>query len=157
MYRKFILLALSVLMVAGFFLLPQNSEWLGDRILPYWSDLQKQKNHLGLEERKVDRYGNSYTYSKFIDNFFEKKDLKKNALVLVPPTSYFAAHGLKYHVPEPAVFYYFTGLKTLWVNSPEATKANWYVRAAQGKIIIDSASSHLSDSIKAWLKYPVSL
>ena len=157
MYRKFILLALSILMVVGFFLLPQNSEWISDRILPYWSDLRKQKKHLEIEERKIDRYGSSYTYSKMIDDFFEKKGVDENVLVLVPPTSYFTARGIKYHVPEPAVFYYFTGLKTVWVNSPEAIKANWYVRVAQGEIIIDSASSHLSDSIKAWLKYPVSL
>jgi hypothetical protein len=157
MYRKFILFFLCLGMVAGFFALPRNKEWLEERIIPYWYDFQKQKNIIGLEERKIDRYGTSYTYSKMIVALLEKKHAGNNVLVLIPPSSYFTAQGLKYHVPEPAVFYYFTGLKTIWINSSNAKKANWYVHVKDGKIKLDSSTAELADTIKAWSKFPVAL
>ena len=67
--------------------------------------------------------------------------------------------GIAYHVPEPAIFYYYTGLKTTWANSKQASKANWYVRAVNGKLVMDSVKNNqdLSDSIKAFIQLGYSL
>ena len=149
----------SILLLTAFFLLPRNQKWLEDRIFPYWYDFQNQKNNLDIEHRKIKRYGSAYTYSKFIADFFDKKGIKKNVLVLIPPTAYFKKNGIDYDVPEPSVFYYYTGLKTVWINSKEAINADWFVSADSGQIIIDSSydRNSLLDTIKAFKKFPVSL
>ncbi|WP_315821984.1 hypothetical protein [Paraflavitalea speifideaquila] len=80
-------------------------------------------------------------------------------LVLMPPSNYFHKMGIKYHVPEPAVFYYYTGLKTIWANSKEAVQANWFVRVYQGEIIVDSVTDKkkLQDTIGVFQKMGVTL
>lgn len=155
---RFILFIISLLLIAGFFLLPPNREWLGT-VFSYARDFQQQRNHLDRETRMRKRFGNDYTFSQIIADTFARKGNKDAVLVLMPPTTYFTKMGIKYHVPEPAVFYYYTGLKTVWANSKEAVRAGWYVRVAQGKIIIDSVTDikSLQDTIIAFRKLGVSL
>jgi hypothetical protein len=159
MAKKIVLLSISILAVSFFFVLPENREWLTKRVFTYWKDFQNQKAHLGLEVRKVKRYGNDYSYSKQIADSLKLKARSKDALVLVPPTAYFKAKGIDYHVPEPAVFYYYTGVKTVWINSEQAAAANWFVHADASGVHVDSISNfhNLSDTIKAFKKFPVSL
>jgi len=80
-------------------------------------------------------------------------------LVLVPPSTYFKKNGVDFDVPEPAVFYYYTGLKTAWVNSPIAINAGWMVIADKGryKIIPVTNKNVLADSINSFKKYPLDL
>src|SRR5215213_188004 len=127
MKRKIILFFISILLVSGFFLLPVNQKWMERRVLIYWKDFQKQKTKLDIEQRKAGRYGTYYIYSRHIADFLEKRGGAEKVLVLIPPTAYFKANGVDYRVPEPAVFYYFTGIKTIWADSRDAIKANWYV------------------------------
>jgi hypothetical protein len=158
MDKKIFLLSVSILATSLFFVLPQNREWMAQRVLAYWNDFRKQKN-LNPEHRKIERYGTEYTYSKRIAGFFRQKGIEKNVLVLFPPTAYFKSKGIDYHVPEPAVFYYFTGLKTIWVDSRDAIKANWVVRVDSTQMVIDSVlnTAMLADTIQAFKKFPVSL
>ncbi|HWJ90073.1 MAG TPA: hypothetical protein VNR87_03130 [Flavisolibacter sp.] len=78
--------------------------------------------------------------------------------MLLPPSAYFKNKGLNYHVPEPAVFYYYTGVKTVWVNSVDAAKADWVV-SFNGIIRIDSVQNKrmIQDTIASYKKYPVAL
>ena len=153
--QQIILLAAAIGLITGFFFLPMNRTWLNEKLVPYWSDFKKQKKKLEPEERKIARYGASYTYSKHIAAFFKKRANKNDALVLLPSTKYFENNGIKYNVPEPAVFYYYTGLKTTWANSKKAPEANWLVRVEKNKIIIDSITNAevLRDTIAAYQKY----
>lgn len=132
---------------------------MSDRVLPYWNDFQKQKSRLRLEDRKIQRYKTAYTFSKQIAQFFKRKGIQNKVLVLLPPSAYFKKNGLDYPVPEPAVFYYFTGLKTVSAQSSEAVKANWMIRADKGQLIMDSITSPavLKDSIRVFQKFPSSL
>lgn len=132
---------------------------MSERVLPYWNDFQKQKSRPGLEDRKVQRYKTAYTYSKSIARFFKRKGILNKVLVVLPPASYFKNRGLTYPVPEPAVFYYFTGLKTVSARSGDAVKANWMIRAENGQLIMDSVTSKdmLIDSIRVFQKFPPSL
>lgn len=150
------LLAISIITLAAFILLPQNSQWMGKRIVPYWYDFQYQKNHLGIEERKIARYKDSYPQSKKIAAYLSNKN---NVLVLLPSEAYFKKYGLVYKVPEPAVFYYFTGLKTTWANSSMAPKATWIVGMRNNQLVIDSVSSpgQVEDSIASYQKFPYPL
>lgn len=151
------LTAISITILAAFFILPNNNDWLNNRILTYVNELNTQPYHLDLEERRRQRYKASYTRSKEIAHFFEKKTIKNSVLVLLPSSAYFKENGIIYPVPEPVVFYYFTGLKTIRPNSKDALKANWYIRAEKGKFIFDHVTNqtNLADTIKAFNQYPV--
>jgi hypothetical protein len=127
--------------------------------MPYWDDFKEQKLNLDLEERKLARFQTDYLFAKNVTGFFEKRGVAGKVLVLMPPTEYFKANNLEIHVPEPAVFYYFTGLKTIWANSPEASKANWFISAKNGGLVFDSVANKqvLLDTIAAFNKYKISL
>jgi hypothetical protein len=142
-----------------FFGIEPNKLWLNQRIMPYWEDFKEQKLNLDLEERKLARYQTDYLFAKNVTGFFEKRGNADKVLLLVPPSDYFVANGLQIHVPEPAVFYYFTGLKTIWANSPEASKANWYITAKNGGIAFDSVTNKqaLQDTIAAFNKFKITL
>jgi hypothetical protein len=159
-FKAFLLLAISVIALFIFFGLEPNKLWFNERILGYWDDFKEQKLNLDIEERKLARYQTDYLFAKNVTGFFEKRGGADKALVLLPSSDYFNAHGLQIHVPEPAVFYYFTGLKTIWANSPEASKATWYITAKNGGgLAFDSVVNKqaLLDTIAAFNKYKISL
>jgi hypothetical protein len=156
--KKLILFSISLIFLTGYFLLPPNRDW-GKKIISYWADFRKQKDRSGREARMTERFENDYTFSSQIARYFQNRNDKQHILLLMPPTSYFNRMGIKYHVPEPAVFYYYTGLKTIWADSKEAINVKWYVRVNAGKIIVDSVTDKksLQDSIAAFKRMGVSL
>jgi hypothetical protein len=158
-FKGFILLVTSIIALLIFFGLEPNKLWFTQRVMSYWDDFKEQKLNLDLEERKLARYQTDYLFAKNVTGFFEKRGIADKTLVLLPTTDYFKANGLEIHVPEPAVFYYFTGLKTIWANSPEASKANWYISASNGGLRFDSVINKqaLLDTIAAFNKYKISL
>lgn len=158
-FKTFILLVASIISLLIFFGLEPNKVWLDQRIMPYWQDYQEQRLNLDLEERKLSRYQTDYIFAKNVTGFFEKRGTAGKSLVLLPSTDYFNAHGLQIHVPEPAVFYYYTGLRTVWANSPEASKATWYITARDGGLQFDSVTNQqaLRDTIASLNKYKISL
>ncbi|OQP56945.1 hypothetical protein A3860_10235 [Niastella vici] len=158
-FKSFILFVAAIISLLIFFGLEPNKLWLNQRIIPYWDDFKEQKLNLDLEERKLARYQTDYLFAKNVTGFFEKRGSAGKVLVLLPPTDYFKAHNLDIHVPEPAVFYYFTGLKTIWPNSAEASKANWFISVKNGGLVFDSVSNKqiLLDTIAAFNKFKTSL
>ena len=132
-----------------FFLLPKNREWFNDRVIVYFNDFRTQRYQLNLEQRKVKRWGSSYTVSMEIAGLVLKNGDLKKAIVLIPPTEYFKKRNVDYPVPEPAVFYYYTGLKSVYINSENILEANWLVTANQGHVIVIAIKDKkgLSDSI----------
>jgi hypothetical protein len=152
--KQFILVAVAVLLLAGFYFLPRNRKWT-QQIISYYSDFQTEKNHLDRETRMRRRFGSRYTLSKSIAGQLRKKGADSNALVLVPPPVYFTKRGVDYPMPEPSVFYYYTGIKTTWCHFKDAMKANWYVRVDQGKVVVDSVmdKKSLQDTIVTFLKW----
>jgi hypothetical protein len=158
-FKAFILLVAAGISLLIFFGIEPNKLWLNQRILPYWEDFKEQKLNLDLEERKLSRYQTDYLFAKNVTGFFEKRGNADKVLLLLPPSDYFSANGLQIHVPEPAVFYYFTGLKTIWANSPEASKANWFITDKNGGLAFDSVTNKqvLQDTIAAFKKFKISL
>lgn len=113
-------------------------EWGNERLIGYWKDFLKQKGRRTTEQRMAERFEENYVISKQIADSLKAKGNKQTAWLLLPPTGYFKKKGIKYEVPDPAIFYYFTDLKIIPASSPNATTANWYARIYNGKIIIDS-------------------
>jgi hypothetical protein len=158
-FKAFILLIAAVFALLIFFGLEPNKLWLNQRIMGYWDDFKEQKLNLDVEERKLARYQTDYLFAKNVTGFFEKRGSADKVLVLMPPSEYFTKNGLEIHIPEPAVFYYFTGLKTIWANSPEASKANWFISVKNGGLVFDTVTNKqvLLDTIAAYNKYKISL
>lgn len=158
-FKAFILLVAAVISMLIFFGIEPNKLWFTQRIIPYWEEYKEQKLNLDLEERKLARYQTDYLFAKNVTGFFEKRGNANKVLLLLPPSDYFVANGLQIHVPEPAVFYYMTGLKTIWANSPEASKANWVITAKNGGLGFDSVINKqvLQDTIAAFKKFKITL
>jgi hypothetical protein len=157
MKNSVVLTFASLMLLFWFLLLPGNRQWFNQRIIGYWNDFLVQKDSPGIEHRKAERWEESYTISKQITNLLPKNYNINTGLVLIPPSAYFAERKIDYHVPEPAVFYYYTGLRTTWINSSEAVKANWMVTANSGslKLVPVSNEKDLLDSINVFQQYPV--
>ncbi len=157
--KQAILTLVGLVLLVLFFLLPKNQSWFINRIVGYWKDFNFQRHNLDPEVRKIERWGNSYVFSKQIAEHLPKHGTDDSILVLIPPTAYFKERDVDYHVPEPAVFYYYTGVKTTWINSTQSATANWMVAADHGqlKIIPVKDKQMLNDSLAFFNKYPVRL
>lgn len=151
------LFILGTTLIFLFFLLPMNRRWY-NTLVSYWNGFPSQKDNLDTETRLRARFGNNYTYTKVIGDSIKSK-AGTDALVLIPPTSYFSKMGVNYHVPVSPVFYYYTGIKTVWANNPHAAEANWYVRVNNGRIVVEPATDKkaLQDTIAAFIKLGVQL
>lgn len=156
--KPLILTFISIALITVFFLLPRNNRW-ARTVYAYWTDYKWQRNNTDIESRMAKRFGNNYAFSKQIADMFEQRGTKEQVLVLMPPSNYFTKMGVQYHVPEPAVFYYYTGLKTIWANSNDAIKANWYVHAKDNLLVVDSVINEnaFRDTIAAYKKLGPSL
>ena len=155
--RKLILFIISSALLFLFFLLPMNRRWY-NTLVSYWTVFPGQKDNLDAETRLRLRFGNNYTYTKIIGDSIKRK-AGTDALVLMPPTTYFARMGMQYRVPVSPVFYYYTGIKTVWANNPHAAEAGWYVRVNNRQIVVERVTDKkaLQDSIAAFQKLGVHL
>src|ERR1700754_3949012 len=97
--KKLILLAAAMVFLTGFFLLPVNRTWV-KRLITYYRELPGDLRRMDEATRFKRRFGTEYTYSR---NIAARIKFRDQALILMPPTNYFTARGMKYHVPEPAV------------------------------------------------------
>ena len=80
--------------------------------------IREQLAYMEPAERLRGRLGNSYSISLAAAENIRKKKQEKTAIVLLPPKEYIKEQQADYPVPEPAVFYYYTGLRSKWTNSP---------------------------------------
>jgi hypothetical protein len=70
----------------------------------------------------------------------EKKNIV-NPVILFEPNSYYRDSLHIYpnvRAPEPAVFYYYTGLVGVWTNSPNVSNANFLVRVTKKGVALDA-------------------
>lgn len=155
--RQLGLFLLSIILLTLFFLLPANREWF-NTLQNYWTGFKAQRNMLGTEARLQARFGTHYVYTKYIGQKLKKQGME-NALVLLPPTTYFKKMGIGYTVPVSPVFYYYTGIKTVWANNPHAAEAHAYLRVSNNDIIIEKVTDRkaLQDTIAAFQKLGVYL
>ena len=134
-------------------------EWFRVKPLQYWSDFLKEKDDTAGEYTvRAQRYGISYTISMRVLDAIRTKKLT-NAVILFEPNSYYRDSLHIYpnvHAPEPAVFYYYTGLEGVWTNSPNVNKANFLLRISRNGAALDTIRSpqHLKEILARYKKYP---
>ena len=123
-YNKINLFLSAVLVIILYFILPKNNAWLYDKVIENGS-ITYQFQHMDAEERRIYRYGYSYSAYQVIS---ERLTGLSNAVILFPPQIFVERmHLADFQVPEPSVFYYFTGMRCVWANSPDADQANYTI------------------------------
>lgn len=121
--RKLLLLAAGILVITIYFKLDFYNSWMDERILAFNEEIYDHMDRMSYEERKKIRWGGIYTASTGIREHI--KSLKiKDPLILLPPPSYYQRFGQSISIPEPVVFYYYSGIKTTTVDAKDKYKAN---------------------------------
>lgn len=126
--KRIVLAVLASLLILFFFKTEFYGNWYQLRITDSRERYDNEAENMDVEFRKQYRYANQYAIAKeILRRVREAKDT--NAIILLPPNAYVQENSpeiIRYgRIPEPVVFYYFTGLKSVWTNSPEVNKANW--------------------------------
>ncbi|HTI07089.1 MAG TPA: hypothetical protein VL832_01000 [Puia sp.] len=112
--------------------------WFVEKPMQYWTDFLKEKDDTaGIEGRMTARFGLNYTICAKVKEYMTKKKIV-NPVILFEPNSYYRdSLHIQVRVPEPAVFYYYTGLKGVWTTSAEVNKANYLVRISKKGVNLD--------------------
>jgi len=126
--KRIVLAVAASLLILFFFKTEFYGNWYDQRITESRERYESEAENTDVEYRKQYRYANQYAVAKEIERQVrEAKDTA--AVVLLPPNAYVEQNSpqvIQYmRMPEPVVFYYYTGLKAVWTNSPEVNKANW--------------------------------
>lgn len=147
---------IAFLLLIGYFSLPANKVWLSNRIFVYLYDFTRQIKNMDLDYRKEIRFGAPYASAKIIEKSVRNKKIKNigTLYLLIPSTSYFSQNGITFNLPDPVSFYYFTGIKVIYPQNPDALKANHFIRIANKTLVIESFRSNYEklDSINAFKK-----
>ncbi len=146
-YKKLNLILWPVLVVVLYFTIPFYNNWLFTKVLN--NNFFYETSNMELEARNIQRFGYSYTVYKDIENMLGKKE---NVTLLLPSNDYVKTKKIPdFIIPEPAVFYYFTGIKSVWPNSPDAKSANWVflVAGPRNMAVKQIALVHNQDSLLA--------
>jgi hypothetical protein len=157
--KGFLLTIFSALLVILVLNVGYYKDWFQAKPLQYWTDFLKDKDDtLSLEGIMASRYGVPYTMSMRIKQVLEAKHAV-NPIILFEPNSYLrdSLHIYpKIHIPEPAVFYYYTGLEGVWTNSPDASKANFLVRFTSKGVSLDMIKTpeQRQQILNSYKKYP---
>ena len=158
--KAFILTLVSATLVLLVINLGYYGTWFREKPRQYWFDFLKEKDDTASEVSiKTTRYGISYTISMKVKEVIEKRRMP-NAVILFEPNSYYRDSLHIYNAvraPEPAVFYYYTGLEGVWTNSPDVNNANFIVRYSKAKgVTLDEIRSpqQLQQILASFKKYP---
>jgi hypothetical protein len=124
--RKIALLLLGIFVIAIYFSIKSYRVWLNERVLVFLQEVYDQTEKETYEERREYRLGVEYKLCKFIETSVKKTD-KKKVLLLMPSDEYIKKNGQGLTLPEPVVFYYYTGLKSTRPGNADELKANYFV------------------------------
>jgi len=154
--KRWAISGIAFLLLIGYFSLPANKVWLSTRIFVFINDFTGQIKNMDIEHRKELRFGAHYVNAKIIEKLITDKNIKNTEAfyLLAPSTSYFNNKGIKFDMPDPVSFYYFSGIKVVYAQNPDASKANYFIHIAQKTLTIESFRSNNQklDSINAFKK-----
>lgn len=160
MHLKVNLTLLSVLIIFAFFKMPFYNNWMNTNLLNPAFDIVTLSKQTDLEQRKVNRYGASYLLCKQMTDFTRQQKMK-DPLILLPPEAFIKEKRIRdVNIPEPMVFYYMTGQKAVWYDSPEVMKANLaLVVDPQGKLSLIKINNQqeLNNLLAVYRKYKLEL
>ncbi len=131
-----------------------NKIWF-EKVRYYWDDFVIQKEgDSSLEQIKEERLGTTYKIVKQVSKYFEDRHVK-NPVVLFEPNAYLQK-TMGFTMPEPVIIYYYTGMKSVWIDSKTVKSATHIVRIKNGNISIDPIKSpqELQQILTFYKPYP---
>ena len=133
--RKIVLLAISLLSIVFVFATDAYHEWMFVKILGPGFSIFDQIQNTESEHRMAARFGISYSIYRNIRSTINRLE-PNSATVLLPPKGYLKDRklGVAFEMVEPAVFYYFTGLNGVDVNSPDLSRAGWAIEVVNREV-----------------------
>lgn len=157
--KGFLLSIVALLTILLVLNLGYYREWFQSKPMQYWSEFLKERADTSGEIAiKIQRYGLPYAVSIRVLDAVEKKKVA-HPVILFEPNSYYRDSLHIYpnvRAPEPAVFYYYTGLEGVWTNSPNVMKANFLLRITKKGAGLDTIRSpqQLQEILARYKKYP---
>jgi hypothetical protein len=140
--KVFLLTAISAASILIVLSLGYYRKWFIEQPLFYWGAFVRESRcSASLESIRQARYGMPYTISMKVKAAVDKKRMSDAVLLQEPNTYYRDSLHTSLHIPEPAVFYYYTGLRAVWMNSPEVGRANYLVRVEKETVILEPIGS----------------
>ncbi len=145
--KQILLTGITIFILAFIAHLKIYSDW-NEKLSYFWDFYEENKDNTEIEQRKQ-YYGASYFVSKQIRDYLVKSKELKGAIVVFPPPGYFRQNNVGFSPPEPSVFYYYTGVRSVWMNNPTApTKAtHWIDISGNGMRIVRIQSPAQYDSL----------
>lgn len=156
--KKIKLTLLSIVLIMIIFSVPLNNTWLNQKIFNENFSIFDQAQHLGVEERMQYRFGSAFiTYQEIVRTInANNNNSLSNVLMLLPPAEYIREVKVEgYDAPEPAVFYYFTGIKGVIAKSPNIDSANWAFVAEDHRMWLKKVNdkNYLNKLVSIYKKY----
>lgn len=158
-FSKILLTILSIFLIVIFKNIGVNKYWF-EKTGNYWEAFKEQKDaDATVEEIKRERWGAPYIISLMIKDYFEKNKIKNPVLLLEPNDYLKQSNVLGTGLPEPIVFYYYTGVKMVWMNSKNVQEANYiaYVRGNGLSIEPIKSQEELQQILLKYKQYKPSL
>jgi hypothetical protein len=141
-----------------FFSVTWYKEWFTKRVTTPIGDISEQLMYMEATERLQMRLGASYIVSTNVAKYLREHKSDSNALVLLPPKEYIAQVKADFPVPEPIVFYYYTGVKAVWANSKDAEKANYVVLYQNNNLqLLPVNKQQLAEILKMFRQFKINL
>ena len=138
--RTILLTVVSFLLIVVTINIGYYPTWFKSRPVQYWNDFSKEKDEMDPDSIMKTRFGISYLISEKVKEAIVKKGIA-HPVILFEPNGYYrdSLHIYpKVSAPEPAVFYYYTGLEGVWINSPDVEKANLVVRVTKKGVTLEA-------------------
>ena len=154
--KRLFLTIVSLIFLIIFFNVPFYREWLRMRVIEPLQDISEQAGYMEIEQRKEMRYGSTYVVSKNIANYLltQNDAPKDSTIVLLPPKKFITDNKCDFAVPEPVVFYYFSGLKSKLFDSPGAEQSNYAVVCKNSNIqLVKIVKGQAEEAIKFYSQY----
>ncbi len=132
--RPLIFAVLSLLIILLFFSVDYYKVWFRDRVYGPIQNVGDQLTYMEPHERMIGRLQNSYFISYNVAEHIRSLKKDSNALILLPPRDYTAEQGVDYSVPEPAIFYLYTGMKSVAAINKGAENTNFAIVCNQKNV-----------------------
>lgn len=159
MHFKINLTLISILVIVLFFNIPFYHNWLNTNLLNPSISYFNVQDQLGVEQRRDSRYGYSYMAYKELLKMCPRLQID-TPILLLPPEKFLREKGIVgLNVTEPMVYYYLTGQKAVWYDSPGVDKANCVLLPDNGKIVLKKINTpqELAELLTTFKKYKLDL
>lgn len=158
---KILLTVIAIFLFVIFKNFGVNKYWF-EKTGGYWDAFLEQKDAgRSQEDIRKERLGIPYVVSKMIQDHFAKNNIK-NPVVLLEPNDYLtdkSGGGINFRMPEPVVFYLYTGIKAVWTNSTNLKDANYIAYITQQGLRVEPIRSpeELQGILAKYKKYKPTL